>query len=44
MTKRKWRRLRGKIIAKFPNCKALRRVPYSETVMTQIVNAFLYGE
>lgn len=46
MTKRKWRRARGKIIAKFPNQSwphQLRKMPYRYgCVFDNVIEAFLY--
>ena len=46
MTKRKWRRFRGKIIAvnriECPTILRLRRLKYSAMVMIQLVEGFLF--
>ena len=43
MTKRKWRRARGKIIAKFPGCYKLRNMPYKYGfVFEDLIQCFLY--
>jgi hypothetical protein len=41
MTKRQWRRYRGKIIAKNSGLAGLRRVRFTSMVMIQIVEAFI---
>lgn len=41
LTKRKWRRIRGMLIARDYRLSPLRRVKFSNMVMTMLISAYL---